>query len=226
MAIVFDMQPTEGGFHGEVFGVDFIGGHALADEVRAVKDEDHSWVFDGFFDSGQKGTGMADEVGFNFESEGEAFGLAEIGDLAELIDGLGEVGIDGGAFGVVEGEATNEFAIEGVGELAGLFDVFLQVLFEGDKAIVGSVVDIEEFDFADGRTDGGDVESVFSAERIDGLDFWLGQEHDILDSFAGIDEAEGEIAESQGSEAAELLQGEFLVSGFVREAAQQNLRWR
>ena len=58
-----------------------------------------------------------------------------------------------GPFGMVERKASDELAVELVGQVAGAADILLQVLLERHVAIVGPVVDVEQFDFADRRAD-------------------------------------------------------------------------
>ena len=72
---------------------------------------------------------------------------------------------------------------------------------------------------------GDDVEpNRHLLEVADGLDFALAQLHHVLDAFAGIDEAQAVVLQSQRGHGGKLLHGGLLVGCFIAEGAERDLR--
>ena len=125
-----------------------------------------------------------------------------------------------GPLGGVEGEAADQLGLEGVGELAGPGNVFLEVFLEGDVGVLGAVVDVQELDLADRRADRGDVQAVLVLQVADLLDFRLAEFHHVLDALADVDEAKAVVLQPQGGKGGELLFGRLLIGGFVGKAGE------
>jgi len=143
--------------------------------------------------------------------------------LTDLIDRLGQVRVRIGPFGMVEGEPANEFAIELVCKIAGSSYILLKVILERDKAVVGPVVDVQEFDLTDRRADTRDAQAVLFLQVPDVLDPLGVELHHILDTSpcARIDESKRVVAKPQGGKGAELLHGRLLVGCFVGQSTQE-----
>ena len=126
VSVVFDVHPADAGFHREVLREDFVGGIALADDVAGVEDGDQRRVIHAAVELGDELARLADEVGFDFEAEGEIAAVAGFGDLAELVGGLRDVLARIVAFGRVEREAADQLGFEGVGQFAGVLTSFFR----------------------------------------------------------------------------------------------------
>ena len=61
-------------------------------------------------DLGQELAVLADQVRLDLQAEGQVGAVARLGDLAELVDGLGQVLARIGALGMIEREAADQLA--------------------------------------------------------------------------------------------------------------------
>ena len=68
---------------------------------------------------------------------------------------------------MIERESADQLRFESVSQLASLGDVFGQVLFKRNELIVSSIIDIQQLDFADRRTERRDVQAVFVFQMPD-----------------------------------------------------------
>ena len=175
-------------------------------------------------DLGQQLAGLPDQVGLDLDAEGQVRSEARFGDLPQLIDHLRQVIRRVGAPGVIERKAANQLGLERVGDLAGPFDFFFQVLLERHVGVLGAVVDVEQLDLADRRADRGDVQGVLVLQVADLLNLAARQLHDVLDAAADIDEPQAVILQSQRGQRGKLLHGRLLVGGFVGKSTQNDLR--
>ena len=74
---------------------DGVGVARVRGDVGAVEDQHHGRMIDLAMDLGEQIAGLADEIGFYFEAEGQITAMAELSDLPQLVDGLRQV-IGGG----------------------------------------------------------------------------------------------------------------------------------
>ena len=65
----------------------------------------------------------ADQVGFDFQAEGQIGSMANLGDLAQLIDRLSHVVSRVGAARMIKRKSANQLGLESVGQIAGFLDV-------------------------------------------------------------------------------------------------------
>ncbi len=107
--------------------------------------------------------------------------------------------------------------------MACVLNVFGKVLLERDEAIGGPVINVQQLDFADGRTDGSNVQAVLGLHLFDFFQFGWREHHHILDAFAHVDEADRIVFESQGSKGRELLYRQFVVGRLITKATQNTL---
>ena len=173
-------------------------------------------------DFGQDLAVLADQVRFQLDAEGQVAAQAGLGDLAQLVDHLRQVLPRVGALGMIEREAADQLGLEGVGQVAGLLDVLLQVFLERHVGVLRAVVDVEQLDLADRRADRGHVQPVFVLQVADRLDFALAQLHHVLDAVAGVDEPQAVVLQAHRGEGGELLHGRLLVGGLVAETAERD----
>ena len=147
--IVLDVNPTKTWLHREVLAKGFVGGEALRNDVRCIKNGQHRWVIHLRGDLREDVARLADQVGFDLETKRQTAFVASFGDLAELVANLIEMVFGGRALGVVEREAANEFCSESFGAVARGADIVLEVLVERDITIASAVVDVEQLNFSD-----------------------------------------------------------------------------
>ena len=196
----------------------------MADDVAAVEDGDQSGVIHAAVELGHELAGLADQVGFDFDAERQIAAVASFGDLPELVGGLRATYSRGiGTLGVVEREAADQLGFKGVGQLAGVLDVALEILIERDEAVLGAVLFVAELYLADRRADRRDVhaEFVFEVAKLD--DVGLSEVHHVLDAGADINEAQAVVLQAEGGERGELRDGGAVAGRFVGKAGEDNL---
>ncbi len=223
MQIVFDVHPAQARLHQAKLIQNLAGRVALARQVAAVEHQHQRRVVHLAMDFGQDGAVLAHQVGFQLDAVRQVAAQAGFGDLPQLIDHLRHVVLGVGSLGMIEREAADQLGLEGVRQLARRLDFLVQVFLEGDVFVLGAVVDVEQLDFADRRTDRGHVQAVFVFQVADVLDLALAQLHDVLDAFADVDEAQAVVLQSHGGKGGELLHGRFLIGRLVAKAAERDL---
>ena len=123
---------------------------------------------------------------------------------------------------MIKRKTANQFGLKSVCQFAGLGHVLRQVLLERHETVLRAIFHVEQFDFADGRPDRGNVDAVLSLQVPNPADFRLVQLHDVLDAVSGVNETQCEVLKSHGGERGELLFGRLLVCGFVGKTTEND----
>src|SRR5438067_6767303 len=90
------------------------------------------------------------------------------------------------SLGMIKRKAADELGLEGVGQLASLFDFVVEVFLKRHKAVLRAIFLIEQLDLADWRAERRDVEAVFILQMADAGDLRLAELHYVFDTLAGI----------------------------------------
>ena len=86
---------------------------------------------------------------------------------------------------------------------------------QGHVLILGTVIDVQQLDLANGRADRGDIQAVFVLQVSNFGDLGLGQFHHVLDAVAGIDEADAVELQAKRRERRKLLDSRLVVGSLV-----------
>ena len=115
---------------------------ALGHDVAGVEHQHHGRMIHLPIDFGQKLAGRADQIRLDLQAEGQVGAVADLGDLPQLIDGLRKMLARIGALGMIKGKAADQLGLEGMGQLAGLFHLAVEILFERHVSVLRPVVDV------------------------------------------------------------------------------------
>ena len=146
--VVFDVDPSNTLPHGAVLFKDPCHVHVLGAEIATVEDQAQMRVIHTAVQFLQQPPTLPYQIGLDLQTEVHARLGTGVCDTAQTRRGLIEVVFGSHSFGMVEGETSDQLGIERLRQFDRPCHLPLQVAVEGDEGVGCTVIDVEEFDFA------------------------------------------------------------------------------
>ena len=167
MAIVLDVHPAHGRLHRQILLVNFAGVKPWQTMLPPSKTSTMAGWFTWRWISARIWPVLPTRFGFDLEAERQVGAVAHFGDLPQLVDRLRNVLLRIAPLRRIERKTADQLGLEGVGQLAGLLHVLLQIFLERHVGVLRAVLDVEQLDLADRRADRRDVQAIFVFQVAD-----------------------------------------------------------
>ncbi len=160
--VVFDVHPADTSLHRAIFGHRLHRREILARQIAAIENQAQVGMVYQLVEFLQQTAILPDEIGFDFQTENRAATAADFGDFYKPVGGLFDIIVWIFAPWVIKRKSANQPRLEFTGQIHRPLHVIFQILVEGDISIGRTVVDIEQFDLANRRTNRGNLHPEFS----------------------------------------------------------------
>ena len=101
-----------------------------------------------------------------------------------------------------------------------MLNVFGQVLLERNELVAAAIVNVQQFYFANRRSNRGYRKTIFGLHCGDLLKLLLSQIHRILDAATDINEPNGVVLQASSGQRGVLLNSKLLIGRFVGKSTK------